>query len=966
MSAETKNHVESYVAGSYFGSTICAGNVGTAVGILRLALVAVTYRNLKGSICAVTQRSDVSDTYEVQGRSGKLSPKMGGTGRAKRRKRLEEHGTGLQESASIISLGAAGAGKRDRARRRRLQYDLERAGRSADDGHAEQDMEEPSVKKARRDQNQKGRRATGARPIDGKRTKKMETRGSELPSVRVSDEKKGLAGSNTSRPGPKPHLSKDLSTSRTTAAQRYQIDSPDVSDGSESPISDAEGSEGVESDSENDDMLGVPAPAPPLFDDSDEEPDAPSVNGDDGERPDISVTGRAGKSRKAAKESMVDSSGRLDTTVQNPRVLNEGEEGAPGFSDENAAWLKRKAPRTPMAQGRDVADKLEGDGLGEGSNSSDDDISGTSTMESDEDEEEDPLEAASRRLEAARARIAADAMAELEDSKKNQDADNEELAGFRIDDDPDSDGAAQSTREELKTRIRGILHVLGDFKNRKEPGKTRSDYVAALCKSACDCYSYNPELCEMLMDVFPGGQIIDFMEASESPRPLTIRANSLKTRRRELAQSLIARGMNVDPIDNWSKVGLVVYDSQVPVGATPEYLAGHYMIQSASSFLPVVALAPREKERIVDLAAAPGGKTSYVGALMKNSGLLVATDLKRERLKSLVANLHRLGVRNTIVSNYDGREIPRVFGTMFDRALLDAPCSGTGIICHDATVKMNRSKADVQNTTRIQKELILAAIDSVNASSPTGGCIVYSTCSVLVEENEEVVDYALRHRDVKVVETGVEVGLPGFTKMREKRFHPSLERARRIYPHVHNLDGFFLCKLRKVSNRHKDPGASATASQKNVQKATKSMHPGKTVDAVSSVSDAETQTGTASSDGEDNTPATSDRSGPTIKPARTRPGAQGPVTGKSRAAKVNASTAARPVRTQAASRSDRRSLDSKSTPREEQIAAADARAAQDRPPANELEVSYEASIRRRKERAKQRKLEMRTRLGMKA
>ncbi len=338
------------------------------------------------------------------------------------------------------------------------------------------------------------------------------------------------------------------------------------------------------------------------------------------------------------------------------------------------------------------------------------------------------------------------------------------------------------------------------LKTRKEEGKSRSDYIEAFVSTLCECYGYNEELSLRLMDVFPKGELVDFMEASESPRPLTLRTNTLKTRRGELAQILIARGMNVDPIDKWSKVGLVVYDSQVPVGATPEYLAGHYMIQSASSFLPCVALAPQVNERVLDLAAAPGGKSSYLAALMKNTGLLVANDLKKERIKSLVANLHRLGVRNTIVSNYDGREIPAVFGTMFDRALLDAPCSGTGIISHDPSVKMNRTGKDIKHTTVIQKELLLAAIDSVNANSKTGGYIVYSTCSVLVEENEAVIDYALKKRQVKVVESGVPFGLPGFTRMRQHRFHPSVERSRRVHPHVHNLDGFFVCKLLKVSN----------------------------------------------------------------------------------------------------------------------------------------------------------------------
>jgi ribosomal RNA methyltransferase Nop2 len=103
------------------------------------------------------------------------------------------------------------------------------------------------------------------------------------------------------------------------------------------------------------------------------------------------------------------------------------------------------------------------------------------------------------------------------------------------------------------------------------------------------------------------------LEANEVQRPVTIRTNTLKTRRRDLAQALINRGVNVDPLDKWTKVGLVIYNSQVPIGATPEYLSGHYMLQGASSFLPVMALAPQPNERVLDMCAAPGGKATYIG-----------------------------------------------------------------------------------------------------------------------------------------------------------------------------------------------------------------------------------------------------------------------------------------------------------------------------------------------------------------
>lgn len=143
--------------------------------------------------------------------------------------------------------------------------------------------------------------------------------------------------------------------------------------------------------------------------------------------------------------------------------------------------------------------------------------------------------------------------------------------------------------------------------------------------------------------------------------------------------------------------------------------------------------------------------------------MLVANDLKKERLKSLNANMARLGVTNCITVCADGRKIPKMF-TKFDRVLLDAPCSGLGVISRDPQIKVSKTQKDVDKLSHLQKELILAAIDCVDCNSKTGGIIVYSTCSVSMEENEGVVNYALNNRYVKLVETGLEVGEPGICK----------------------------------------------------------------------------------------------------------------------------------------------------------------------------------------------------------
>ena len=354
-------------------------------------------------------------------------------------------------------------------------------------------------------------------------------------------------------------------------------------------------------------------------------------------------------------------------------------------------------------------------------------------------------------------------------------------------------------------KIQNIVSILSDFRAKREEGKSRSEYMSELKELCKSYYEYNDDICDLIFNLFPPNEAVEFMEASDSQKVLTIRTNSLKTKRRELAKNLIARGVNLDPLAEWSKVGLKIYSSTVPIGATPEYLSGQYMLQSASSFLPVLALDPHPGEKILDMCASPGGKTTYIGQLMKNEGLLVANDFKKERIKSLFFNIHRMGIKNSIVTNYDGREFAKLFNK-FDRVLLDAPCSGLGVISKDKSVKMNRTYKEILNNSRLQKELILAAIDSCNTKGKGDGIIVYSTCSISVEENEWVIDYALKHRYVKCIEAGIEIGEPGLVKFREKHFHPSIANTRRIYPHIHNIDGFFIAKLKKYSDGPKIKG----------------------------------------------------------------------------------------------------------------------------------------------------------------
>lgn len=257
------------------------------------------------------------------------------------------------------------------------------------------------------------------------------------------------------------------------------------------------------------------------------------------------------------------------------------------------------------------------------------------------------------------------------------------------------------------------------------------------------------------------------------------------------------RGVQVEPVGDWSKVGIKINETKVPIGATPEYLCGHYMLQSAASFLPVLSLAPHPGDKVLDMAAAPGGKTTYIAQMMKNKGFLVANDYKKERLRAVHFNVQRMGITNCVVTNYDGRKFPKIMRG-FDRVLLDAPCSCLGVLARYPQAKASRQYIDVYKAAHLQRELLRAAIDCCKV----GGYVVYSTCSVAVEENEAVVDYVLKHRHCKIVETGLpeEIETKGYTKYKDRRYDDKMKMTRRVYPHRENMDGFYIAKLKKTKD----------------------------------------------------------------------------------------------------------------------------------------------------------------------
>ncbi len=271
----------------------------------------------------------------------------------------------------------------------------------------------------------------------------------------------------------------------------------------------------------------------------------------------------------------------------------------------------------------------------------------------------------------------------------------------------------------------------------------------------------------------------------------TIRVNTIKTTKEKLVNSLVKKGFKIKEF-SWYENGLLI-DGE-GIAKTVEYFLGYYYIQEAASMIPPIVLDPKPKENILDMCASPGSKTTQIAMMMSNKGLIIANDQNFERLKPLAFNLQKQGVRNCIVTNYDARSFWK-FGYKFDKILLDAPCSNSGIIFKNESVRKIWNLKAIERLSKLQKKLIESAYKCLKEN----GVLVYSTCSFEPEENEEVIQYAIENFDF-VVE---KISIPKLKVIKPlsswygKKFDRSIRKAIRIIPHKEITEGFFVCKLRK-------------------------------------------------------------------------------------------------------------------------------------------------------------------------
>ncbi len=269
--------------------------------------------------------------------------------------------------------------------------------------------------------------------------------------------------------------------------------------------------------------------------------------------------------------------------------------------------------------------------------------------------------------------------------------------------------------------------------------------------------------------------------------PVYFRINTLKASREVVFSTLDSEGIRPEAtaVKDLFKLG-----ATGQARATVSYHLGYIYPQALSSALPVIALAPRPGEMVLDLCAAPGGKATHMAQVMGDSGIIIANDRKLGRLTALLSNVKRLGITNTVVTHYRGEHFPVT--RSFDRVLVDAPCSGDGKFRLGKDDEILHLKKGRTFLPAIQKALIQRAFDLLRP----GGTMVYSTCTLNPQENEEVVSHLLKKRDGRLLSWVPPIDWePGLTTFKGRGYHESCVLCRRFYPHKIDSVGFFVAKI---------------------------------------------------------------------------------------------------------------------------------------------------------------------------
>ena len=314
------------------------------------------------------------------------------------------------------------------------------------------------------------------------------------------------------------------------------------------------------------------------------------------------------------------------------------------------------------------------------------------------------------------------------------------------------------------------------------------------------------------MEKLLGSDAETFFKSYDAERKFGLRVNPLKLENGEILDPESPLGVYLQGLPKvpWAKEGFY-YEAEMRPGRHPFHEAGAYYIQEPSAMSVAEALAPGPGERILDLCAAPGGKSTHLAGKMGRKGLLVCNEIHPARAKILSQNIERLGVGNAVVTNMDPFQLAPAFPEFFDGIVVDAPCSGEGMFRKEEALARDWTPEKSQELATIQRELILQAADMLRPD----GLMLYSTCTFAPAEDEQTVSHLLENRpDMELAEMedyeGFSHGVPEWGNK-----NPELIKCIRIFPHKMNGEGHFLALFRKKGQAIKESSRPHTKPDKN-------------------------------------------------------------------------------------------------------------------------------------------------------
>ncbi len=278
-------------------------------------------------------------------------------------------------------------------------------------------------------------------------------------------------------------------------------------------------------------------------------------------------------------------------------------------------------------------------------------------------------------------------------------------------------------------------------------------------------------------------EAIALLEANMNSPPTYIRLNTLKASENEVLEKLVEGGIKTEKVEGLEHA-YEVRSAKQPLARTMSFREGLFYIQDKASCFAAEAANPKPEITVLDVCAAPGAKTTYLAQLMRNRGRIYSVDYSRRRMNVWRGETARMGVDNAIPIIADACN-PLPIRTEADVVILDPPCTSTGAFGKLPSAKWRLTRRSVDKMAEIQWKMLNSCAENVKP----GGALIYSTCSVTVEENEMLIERFLKwHPGYSLAEITPKMGLPGLR---------GLEKCLRLYPHIHQCNGFFIAKLSK-------------------------------------------------------------------------------------------------------------------------------------------------------------------------